>query len=367
MKVRTFDLRRFSDGGSSSPFSNGLRPEEELNHEAQYLSVATNAYLMESGCFNAEKFTRTFNLDEDAQIFSAYKGIFVLTKDELLSYSRSMYVDTWDSYGATTTFTASSVTGLSVGGSVIIQNVMISSGNDINGKQTITGIVGNQVTVNFDSTGSTYVAGNIPVFSLLTGLTLGGFWSIADFGDYILFTNGEVNLIRNPTTGIFTTDGGTVFPLAKSICAHRGRVILGGPKNYPKLGEFFSNWVAWSDINNLEFVGATELDQARQNLSGYMPIPWEGNVLKVEPLNDKVIVYGDNGITALKLISTELAASTYGQEDVHDVGVKWQGSMTTNGKKDGKQIHYFVDSTGWLYELGNDLNPKRLGYKEFLG
>jgi hypothetical protein len=190
---------------------------------------------------------------------------------------------------------------------------------------------------------------------------------MADFGEYLLFANGKINLIRNPTTGVFSTDDGTIFPLAKSICEHRGRLILGGPKNYPESGKDYSNWVAWSDINNLAFIKTTDLDQARQNLSGYMPMPWEGNVLKVEPLNDKVIVYGDNGITALVLRSLDLASSTYGQEDVHDVGLKWQGSMTTNGKKDGKTIHYFVDATGWLYELGDDLQPKRLGYKEFLG
>lgn len=295
MKTRKFDLRKFSEGRTSSPFANGLRPTEEELYEADFLSLATNAYLMESGCFNAEKFTRTFNLDEDAQIFSAYKGIFVLTDDSLYSYDLAILTQ------------------------------------------------------------------------LLTGLTVGGMWSMADFGDYLLFTNGEINLIRDPSTGIFATDDGTIFPLAKSICAHRGRLILGGPKNYPEAGEGFSNWVAWSDINNLAFLKSTDLDQARQNLSGYMPMPWEGNVLKVEPLNDKVIVYGDNGITALKLSSTDLAASTYGQDEIHDVGIKWQGSMTTNGKRDSKTIHYFVDSTGWLYELGNDLNPKKLGYKEFLG
>ena len=295
MKVRSFALQRFTEGGVLSPFSNGLRPREELDRESEYLSQATNVYLMEKGCFNAEKFTRTFDLDEDAKIFQSYKGIFVLTEDVLYSYANSVLTP------------------------------------------------------------------------LLSGITVGGMWSMADFGDYLLFTNGEVNLIRNPTTGIFATDDGTVFPLARCICAHRGRLILGGPKNYPVAGGLYSNWVAWSDINNIAFVKSSDLDQARQNLSGYMPMEWEGSVLKVASLNDKIIVYGDNGITALPLASTDLAASTYGQIPVYEVGIRGPGAMTTNGKKDDGSIHYFVDNVGWLYTLTDNLEPKRLGYKEFLG
>lgn len=366
MKVRTFNLRRFSGERSTSPFSNGLRPKEELSHEAEYLSLATNTYLSENGCFDAEKFTRAFPLDRDAQMFSTYKGLFILTEDTLFSHSKSMYVDTWDTYGASTIFTVSSVADLSVGSVIVLKNVVISTGADINGEHTITNISGNQVTVAFNSTGGAYLAGSIPLFSLLTGLTLGGMWSHADFGDYLLFTNGEVNLIRDPTTGIFSTDNGTIFPLAKCICAHRGRLILGGPKNYPDKGEIYSNWVAWSDIGNLAFVKSTDLDQVRQNLSGYMPMKWQGNVLRMATMDDKVIVYGDNGITALALASVELAASTYGQRDVYPSGIRGQGAMTTNGKEDEGTIHYFVDQTGWLCTLSNDLKVVRLGYEEFL-
>jgi hypothetical protein len=289
MKVRSFPLSIFSGGTTSSAFSNGLRPKEELSQNPAYLSQATNIYLSEDGCFDAEKFTRTFALDEDAQIFPTYKGVFVLTKDTLYGY----------------------------------ENAILTQ--------------------------------------LLTGLIKGGLWSVADFGDYILFTNGEVNLVRNPTTGIFTTDNGTVFPLARCICAHRGRLILGGPKKYPTLSGDHSNWVAWSDINNLKFVSSAELDQARQNLSGYMPMPWQGDVLRVATMGDKVIAYGDNGITALSLAST-----TYGQIPVYDVGIQSQGAMTTNGKADDGAIHYFVDKTGWLYKMAGNLEIDRLGYKEFL-
>ena len=294
MKVRSFKLRTFSGGRDESPFINGLRPKEELDHNAGYLSEATNIYLSEDGCFDAEKLTRTFALNETAQIFQTYKGIFVLTDSKLYSYISSVLTE------------------------------------------------------------------------LLTGLTQGGMWSHADFGDYLLFTNGEVNLIRDPTTGVFSSDDGTAFPLAKCICSHRGRLILGGPKKYPGEGEVYSNWIAWSDIGNLAFLDSTDIGQARRNLSGYMPMQWQGNVLMIAPLDDKIIVYGDNGITVLPLTSTAEVASTYGQMPIHETGIRGQGAMTTNGKEDEGTIHYFVDKTGWLHTISNDLNVKRLGYKEFL-
>ncbi len=375
MLVRSFPLSKHIGGGTrSSPFVNGLRPKEELDHNKGFLSQADNVYLSEDGSFHAEKFTRTFALNESAQVFPTYVGIFVLT-------STTLYL--WN--GATLT-------------------------------------------------------------SLLSGLTAGGLWSVADFGEYVLFTNGSVNLIRDPTTGVFATDAGVVFPLAKCMCAHRGRLILGGLTDYPEAGAY-PNWVAWSNINNIAFINrpllsttiatlasqasftltagsavdddyndaiivvtdagdstikayglvsdytgssktialnkdpgiftmavtdsvdiyaAGQNDETRQNLSGYMPMPWEGNVLELMPLGDKIIVYGDNGITAMALVSAQDAASTYGQVPVYPSGLHGQGAMTTEGNSEEIFRHYFVDKTGWLNVLNSDLQVKQLGYKEFL-
>lgn len=375
MRVRSFPLSRHTGGGvRSSPFNNGLRPREELDHDVSYLLEVENVYLSADGSFNAEKFTRTFTLNESAQIFPTYIGIFVLTSTVLYSWNGSA------------------------------------------------------------------------LSSLLSGLTPGGLWSVADFGSYILFTNGSVNLVRNPTTGVFATDSGTLFPLATSICAHRGRLILGGITDYPESGSY-PNWVAWSDINNLAFVNrpllsttiatlasqvsftltagsavddtyndaiivitdagdatvkafglvsdytggtktvaldkdpaiftmaatdiidiyaAEENDQTRRNLSGYMPMPWEGSIQKIAPLEDKVIVYGDNGVTAMVLASAVGTASTYGQKPVSESGIKEQGAMAMNGKNEQATTHYFVDKTGWLNMIDVGLVVNRLGYKEFL-
>lgn len=277
-------------------FAKGLRPLEESPRNGMYLTAASNIRVTEAGLVAADKLVREFALNENAQVFSTYRGLFVLTEDTLYEYNASL--------------------------------------------ATLT--------------------------QLLTTLTVGRNWSIADFGDYIIFTNGFVNIIRNPTTGVFATDDGTILPLSKSICKHRGRLILGGPVDYPTIGDTHTNWVAWSDINNLAFLDNVDMSQGRQNLAGYMPMPWANTVEVVVPLGDHVIVYGQDGIIALKLISTPHVASTYNQIPVHNVGINQQGAVTTKDIKEGTHVHYFVDTEGKLCRLHENLKLDILDYKEFL-
>lgn len=274
----------------------GLRPLEESPRNGMHMTASSNGRPSIGGLVQGDKYTRSFAIDEAAQIFHTYKGTFILTADSIYSYS---YYD-------------------------------------------------DAITLLIDT---------IPP---------GLMWSVADFGEYILFTNGNNNLIRDPSTGLFAVDTGVIFPVARCICAHRGRLLLGAPKRYPSLDGNHSNWAAWSDINSIRFVSATELDLARQNLSGFMPMPWEGDVLRIVPLGDKVIVYGDNGITALQLASTTGAASTYGQVPIESTGLLTARSLTTNGKEDEGSVHYFINNSGWLCTLDSKLKVTRLGYKEFL-
>lgn len=274
----------------------GLRPLEESPRNGMHMTAISNGRLSEGGLVDRDKYTRSFAINEAAQIFNTYKGTFILTADSIYSYS--YYTDS--------------------------------------------------------------------ITLLIDTIPPGLMWNIADFGEYLLFSNGNINLIRDPSSGIFVTDTGLVFPVARCMCAHRGRLLLGGPKRYPTLDGDHSNWAAWSDINSIRFVSSTELDLARQNLSGYMPMPWDGDVLRIQPLGDKVIVYGDNGITALQLTSTTGAASTYGQVPIEETGLLTARSLTTNGKENEGSVHYFINNTGWLCSLDNNLKVTRLGYKEFL-
>ena len=273
-----------------NPFSKGLRPKPEFKYEPSFLSLAKNVYTTEAGAIESDKFTRSFSLNESAQIFPTSLGIFVLTSTKLYSST--------------------------VGGALT---------------------------------------------ELLTGLTAGGLWSCGDWGKYLVFTNGAVNLIRNITTGVFATDTGTIFPLAKTLCQFRSRLVLGGPINYPVTGNW-TNRVAVSDIGSKKLASSTNLDVVRQNLSANFTMSWSGQVLRVIPLgHPNIIVYGDNGISALVSVGQYFRLT-----HLSDIGIKEQGAVCSNGGSNGSTAHYFVDKAGYLCIITLDLAIKRLDYREYM-
>jgi hypothetical protein len=149
------------------PIPQGFRPREELLYDLRFLEDCQNLYINENGVFEAETFTRTaFGLNISAQVFVLRSGTYVLT---LQSDATDDVLYSWN---------GSSLTAL---------------------------------------------VSNIP------SVTRSSLWSCADFGDYVLFTNGTTILVRDPSTGTFSIDN-TTFPVSNWICAHRnGRVHLATP------------------------------------------------------------------------------------------------------------------------------------------
>lgn len=244
-----------------------------------------------------------------------------------------------------------------------------------------------------------------PVTGLTHGFTGEGLWHSADLpGSFFLF-NGESVVFK---TGLGRMMGGSdgaevIYAHTNNApttgCAHRGRIIIGGLNDAmfedTVLGTAVSEWgteyapdylvlnevglptnfVLWSSIGGGDFplwlmFPATgndavtamqptveDLQRAmKQNTWGFMPMPWNGNVLKVLPLRDKVIVYGDNGIAALVL-----ANGTYGMQEIANFGIASRDAATG----DENTAHHFVSSDGVLYRLGPDLSLMRLGYESY--
>jgi hypothetical protein len=283
-----------------SEFS-GLRPKSELDHTPQYLSDCDNIYISDGGIFEAESFTRTFSLDEEAQIFQTRVGIFVAAATGIYEY-----VD-----------------------STLTLKIATSTDN--------------------------------------------GLWSCADFGVFILFSNGVDIVVRSPVDGTFHVDN-DIVPTANWICVHRGRICFVGSQKYAEMLEIFgmpfsnadsseflyNNFAGWSKINEIKFQSPDTPD--RTNLSGYMPMEFSGKLLRCEPLKRHWIVYGDNGVAALTLAGT----LGYGLTTIHNAGIKDSGSVCLNGVGDGATAHYFIDTHGDLYILSADLSLKKLWYREFL-
>ena len=97
----------------------------------------------------------------------------------------------------------------------------------------------------------------------------------------------------------------------------------------------------------------------RKNQFGFMPMNWQGTVLKILPLGNNLIVYGDNGISALTPILEPVP--TFGLRDIsREFGIISRGSA--GGDERG---HTFVNEAGYLYSLSPDLQLKRLGYRKF--
>lgn len=173
-------------------------------------------------------------------------------------------------------------------------------------------------------------------------------WDWADFGDFLLLTNGSKMVKRTGDTGVWSSFASvTAIPGMKTICNFRGQAIGGNiTTTWHDCG---SNYIVWSDIGSASFT--PEL----KNEAGYTMMPFSGAVLRVLPLGDSVIVYGENGIVVLKP-----AQQYFAMAELLPVGIPSKGAV--GGSDHG---HVFVDYNGEVWKLGRDLKPQKLGYQEY--
>ena len=109
-----------------------------------------------------------------------------------------------------------------------------------------------------------------------------------------------------------------------------------------------TSWIYWSDIGSLDFA------IKRSNVAGDMPLDWSGIVHNMHKLGEKVIAYGDKGVSILTP-----AGKAYGLNTIHRLGLLGRDAFAGNDF-----VHYFIDSLGCLYSLSDKL--EKLDYKEYL-
>jgi hypothetical protein len=109
-----------------------------------------------------------------------------------------------------------------------------------------------------------------------------------------------------------------------------------------------TNWVKWSDIGSLVFT------VGKDNVAGERPLDWKGYVYAVKKLGNKVVVYGENGVSFL--LPT---GSIFGLNTIYRVGLQGKHAVTGDESK-----HFFIDNSGQLWKLSDGL--KLLGYSEYL-
>ncbi len=197
--------------------------------------------------------------------------------------------------------------------------------------------------------------------SILSGLSGTDIWSLADFGDYQVWTNGTDVVERNATTGLYSivTPGWTV----NSVCNFRGQLVGGGFDSDQSL-------VAWSPIGNVtlaNLLSTTYNYDQRKNTGGFRKIPFFGDIVCVKPIGKidawgrdpgAVIVYCKEGVIGLFAVSDP--APTFGMKVLHEVGIPCRGAVGGD-----EHQHVFIDRKGWLYTLGENFKLEKSGYQEF--
>jgi len=128
---------------------------------------------------------------------------------------------------------------------------------------------------------------------------------------------------------------GTATALAKAY----GELLLEGIKR---------NWVKWSNIGSLDFT------IWKDNIAGEHPLDWKGWVYAIKKLRDKIVVYGENGVSLLTPVGP-----AYGLNTIYRIGLKGKHAVTGDDTK-----HFFIDRDGKLIKLTDSIDI--LDYSEYL-
>lgn len=270
----------------------------------------------------------------------------------------------------------------------------------------------------FKGKGVTLLANKTTIFTVTEGapwtvsgdiltvgaIVAGGPWHFLDLFDSWLLFNGSSTVY---CSNIHELEGGaaaivgTAAPLVQTGCYLNGRAFMGGfvaggavagsifnhaswtalvtswnadlPGSMvdivPDIGQ---NFVMWSSIGGgdalwifrpawsttIRTAGPRIFEHLKKNELGWMPMPWQGKVLAMKPLGNAVIVYGEDGISAL--IQTLEPIPTFGLKHLLDIGVVGRGAVGGTSRE-----HVFIDGANYLWKIGTDLVPKRLNYQEF--
>lgn len=234
----------------------------------------------------------------------------------------------------------------------------------------------------------------------------GGQWHMADLKDAWYLFNGECVVFKTRHNELAGGDQRVLVIDDVSIntgTEYKGRVITGGfdPSNIwgSSWKHFFDSWeasldmdlpfefddigsnyVMWSSIGGGDFPlwlfypelamegfipdagyytddikGSMLLERLQKNEWGFMPMPWQGEILNIEPLGEALIVYGDEAITAM--IPAQFG---FGYQHLMNVGIADRGAVA--GNRGG---HIFIGESGELWSIGPQLQTNKIGYKEY--
>jgi hypothetical protein len=200
------------------------------------------------------------------------------------------------------------------------------------------------------------------------------YWQVADFIDYIIFTNRIVTITYTVDTNVWAYADGISIPNLGCVCAYNGQILASGSnpaKNntaamttpytmYSDIGSTVSN-VAFTQPGNIFMwsnIGSASFIIGQDNVAGYMPLKGVGNIQKILPIGtDKIVVYGDTGIVIGSFKGVNFSPFKF-----INIGIMGRAGAAGNSSS-----HMFVDSVGNLYHLTAEMQLSAPMYKEFIG
>jgi len=181
---------------------------------------------------------------------------------------------------------------------------------------------------------------------------VGGRWSLADFDEYVLLSNGVYMVYRDTTANTFT--GITTLsntPRCNTICNFKGQLVGGGVSS--SWYDCGSSHIIWSKIGNIDCTVESN------NEAGFFKVPFDGEVYQVKRLGDYVVVYCENGILVLSPVSSP--APTFKFLELSNTGLYSRYSIGGDYNN-----HLFVDVEGYVYIIDKSLKLNKLDYQEFM-
>lgn len=247
-------------------------------------------------------------------------------------------------------------------------------------------------TVNITTFALTQVNTFNPDNEASQAITTGSSWHFVDYKDSYVFFNGVVTVIKWKVDSILGgTDKAYVFstPFINTGIDFQGRVVFGGFTDGVWNAEWLDFWqsfdpahelattfsisnnsVMWTSVAGSELWWLVRpsllldgdntkvIQLLKKNQFGWKRLDHQGDVLRILPLGNTLVIYGSNGITQM-LPSNELYP-TFGFNKLLNYGINSRSSVVNaNGR------HIFLTKSGVLRELTEDGGVRRLGFKEF--
>ncbi len=179
----------------------------------------------------------------------------------------------------------------------------------------------------------------------------GTLMEMADFGKYMLMTNGIIMIYRDTDLSLWShiTTSATI-PMMRTICNFKGQAVGGNiVGSWHDCDETF---YVWSKIGEMDFTPDIK------NTAGYRRDPYGGEVYHVRRLGDNIVGYSSKGITLLSPVSAPV--TTFKFTEVSEIGLINRGAIGGNLRR-----HIYVSEFYNLMEV-TDKGIKELGYRQYM-